>query len=252
MATWPISVNAQERTRRLIDLFLVSVLLDAGAGTKWQYKSKESGRFYRRSEGLAVASLEMFKSGMFSSNPNEPCQVDSAALKKLTIGAVAKGLQVTEQNTIDGLEGRTNLLIRLGDALQNQDIFGADARPGNMLGEEVEKGMWKRYLTIDGRLPSLAPHHSGFICSRRLVTYFLGGLDGWSRTHLARFAYSNRRHSYWRCLAVLEHADGPQKSLWKHRPLSQAHSMALLLVDGPHDQTHACAFRWRGAVDRSA
>lgn len=134
MATWPISVNAQERTRRLIDLFLVSVLLDAGAGTKWQYKSKESGRFYKRSEGLAVASLEMFKAGMFSSNPNEPCQVDGAALKTLTVGAVAKALQVSEQNPIDGLEGRTNLLIRLGDALKNQEIFGADARPGNMLG----------------------------------------------------------------------------------------------------------------------
>ena len=63
MATWPSTVDNQERTRRLIDLFLVSVLLDAGAGTKWQYKSKESGKIYRRSEGLAVASLEMFKAG---------------------------------------------------------------------------------------------------------------------------------------------------------------------------------------------
>lgn len=137
MATWPTSVNAQERTRRLIDLFLVSVLLDAGAGTKWQYKSKESGRYYKRSEGLAVASLEMFKAGLFSSDPNEPCQVDSAALKKLSVNAIAKGLQVSEQNPIDGLEGRTNLLIRLGDALQNQDIFGAEARPGNMLGKHL-------------------------------------------------------------------------------------------------------------------
>lgn len=68
MATWPKSVNPQERTRRLIDLFLVSVLLDAGAGTKWTYKSKESGKMYRRSEGLAVASLEMFKAGAFSSS----------------------------------------------------------------------------------------------------------------------------------------------------------------------------------------
>lgn len=134
MATWPISVNTQERTRRLMDLFLVSVLLDAGAGTKWQYKSKESGRFYKRSEGLAVASLEMFKAGLFSSNPNEPCQVDGNALRKLTIVAVAKGLQISEHNHIDGLQGRTTLLIKLGDALQNQEIFGADARPGNMLG----------------------------------------------------------------------------------------------------------------------
>ena len=42
-------------------MFLVSVLLDAGAGMSWSYKSTENGRIYRRSEGLAVASLEMFK-----------------------------------------------------------------------------------------------------------------------------------------------------------------------------------------------
>ena len=134
MASWPSTVDNQERTRRLIDLFLVSVLLDAGAGTKWQYRSKESGKVYRRSEGLAVASLEMFKAGLFSSSQNEPCQVDSAGLKRLDIKTVARGLQVTDENPIDGLEGRTGLLLRLGDALQNQEVFGLEARPGNMLG----------------------------------------------------------------------------------------------------------------------
>lgn len=74
--TWPSSVDAAEQTRRLIDLFLVSVLLDAGAGTKWQYKSKDNGKIYRRSEGLAVASLDMFKEGLFSSNPEQKEQVD--------------------------------------------------------------------------------------------------------------------------------------------------------------------------------
>lgn len=135
MATWPKSVNPQERTRRLIDLFLVSVLLDAGAGTKWTYKSKESGKMYRRSEGLAVASLEMFKAGAFSSNPDEPCQVDAAGLKKINAQYLAKGLQVTEHNPLAGLEGRASLLVKLGDALQNQDIFGIEARPGYLLGE---------------------------------------------------------------------------------------------------------------------
>ncbi|EMC94263.1 hypothetical protein BAUCODRAFT_124976 [Baudoinia panamericana UAMH 10762] len=133
MQSWPSSVDAQERTRRLIDLFVVSVLLDAGAGTKWQYKSKESGKMLKRSEGLAVASLEMFKTGLFSSNANQPYEVDSVALKRLTVDKMAKGLQVSEDNPIDGLEGRTRLLIRLGDALRNQQIFGTEARPGNML-----------------------------------------------------------------------------------------------------------------------
>ncbi|KAF2455623.1 hypothetical protein BDY21DRAFT_416164 [Lineolata rhizophorae] len=133
MASWPSGIDAQERARRLIDLFLVSVLLDAGAGTKWQYKSKESGRTYRRSEGLAVASLEMFKAGMFSSDTAKPHQVDAAGLKNLDVATMAKGLQVSDSNPIEGLEGRTGLLMRLASALLNPEIFGIEGRPGNML-----------------------------------------------------------------------------------------------------------------------
>jgi hypothetical protein len=54
-------VDNSEKCKRLLDLFLISVLLDAGAGTEWSYKSVENGRIYRRSEGIAVATLEMFK-----------------------------------------------------------------------------------------------------------------------------------------------------------------------------------------------
>ncbi|KAL1998267.1 hypothetical protein VTN02DRAFT_6500 [Thermoascus thermophilus] len=133
LQSWPSIIDAQERTRRLIDLFLISVLLDAGAGTKWSYKSKESGKVYSRSEGLAVASLEMFKSGMFSSDPTEPCQVDGAGLKKVTVEVLAKGLQHSAENPLAGLEGRAGLLARLSEALNNQEYFGVDARPGNML-----------------------------------------------------------------------------------------------------------------------
>jgi hypothetical protein len=131
--SWPACVDTQERTRRLIDLFLVSVLLDAGAGSRWQYKTQEDGRVFKRSEGLAVASLEMFKAGLFSSNPDQPFQVDSAALKHLTTESVGKGLQVSSENPVDGLAGRTSLLVRLGDSLLNKEVFGSNSRPGNIL-----------------------------------------------------------------------------------------------------------------------
>lgn len=134
LSSWGKDVDSSERCRRLLDLFLVSVLLDAGAGTSWSYKSKENGRTYRRSEGLAIASLEMFKSGLFSSNTTQQCQVDADGLRALTVDKMAAGLQVSESNPIAGLEGRTGLLIRLADALRNHSLFGADARPGNMLG----------------------------------------------------------------------------------------------------------------------
>ncbi|KAF4630884.1 hypothetical protein G7Y89_g7251 [Cudoniella acicularis] len=132
-ASWRSDIDPSERCRRLLDLFLVSVLLDAGAGTTWSYKSTENGRIYRRSEGLAIASLEMFKSGIFSSNSSQPYQVDGEGLRNLTVETMRAGLQVTEENPIAGLEGRTELLIKLSEAMMNHTYFGADGRPGNML-----------------------------------------------------------------------------------------------------------------------
>lgn len=56
------------------------------------------------------------------------------ALKGLTVEILARGLQISDSNPMDGLEGRSSLLIKLGEALDNQDFFGVDSRPGNMLG----------------------------------------------------------------------------------------------------------------------
>lgn len=131
-------MDPSERCRRLLDLFLVSVLLDAGAGNSWSYKSKENGRTYKRSEGLAIASLEMFKDGLFSSDRTQPHQVDSTGLKGLTLEKMTAGLQVSASNPIAGLEGRTGLLLRLSEALHNEQLFGMGERPGNMLGKSAE------------------------------------------------------------------------------------------------------------------
>jgi len=135
LATWPPEeVDNTEKCKRIIDLFLVSVLLDAGAGTNWSYKSPENGRIYRRSEGIALASLDMFKSGLFSGNKSNKYQVDKEGLKHLTVEALAQGLQSRPGNEIAGLEGRAQLLIRLATALdQNKEFFGEEGRPGNML-----------------------------------------------------------------------------------------------------------------------
>lgn len=75
---------AKETTKSLLDLFLVSVLLDAGAGPKWSYKEKDTDLTYARSEGLAIAGLDMFKSGLFSSDSNYPYRADGQFLDKLS------------------------------------------------------------------------------------------------------------------------------------------------------------------------
>jgi hypothetical protein len=57
----------------LVDLFFVSVLLDAGAGDHWRFTEPETGSIYERSEGIAVASLYMFKAGVFSTGELGNC-----------------------------------------------------------------------------------------------------------------------------------------------------------------------------------
>lgn len=75
-------VDAVEQSRRLIDLVIVSVLVDAGAGQKWKYKTS-SGEFVGRSEGLAIASYDMFLNGYFSSAHDLPDRVDGKSVRNL-------------------------------------------------------------------------------------------------------------------------------------------------------------------------
>jgi hypothetical protein len=71
--------DTKEEARGLVDLVVISVLLlDAGAGNTWKYTEEQSGRTFTRSEGLAVASVHMFQSGLFSSDSQQPYRVDGA------------------------------------------------------------------------------------------------------------------------------------------------------------------------------
>ncbi|KAN0094927.1 Protein of unknown function (DUF1688) domain containing protein [Tylopilus felleus] len=135
LETWSTAgVATTEQCKRLLDLFLVSVLLDAGAGNDWTYTEPGTGRTFARSEGLGVASFHMFRAGMFSGSVEQPCRVDAQGLRHFTTDKVAKAMQVTAANPMVGLDGRTALLVRLGTALTSHpQFFGEDARPGNML-----------------------------------------------------------------------------------------------------------------------
>lgn len=195
LSSWGNAVDNPERCRRLLDLFLVSVLLDAGAGTSWTYKSTENGRIYRRSEGLAVASFEMFKSGLFSSNESQPHQVDADGLRRLTVEKMGEGLQVTAENPIAGLEGRTGLLIRLADALNNTQLFGADARPGNMLGTFLSSlARIPRLISTKNRLSPLPPQNPRVLHSHCSSPHPLVRFDGWPRSDLACLPHQHRQH----------------------------------------------------------
>ncbi len=126
-----IDPAAQARAR--IDLTLVSVLLDAGAGPQWRYAEAESGQTLSRSEGLGVASFRAFMQGQFSSDAADPHRVDAEALRRIDAATLAQMFQVRSDNPLVGLDGRVALLQRLGQTLRAQpEVFGADGRPGGL------------------------------------------------------------------------------------------------------------------------
>jgi hypothetical protein len=126
-------LDTRDRARAMIDLTVVSVLLDAGAGPDWRYDEADSGQRFARSEGLGVASWHAFGDGMFSSSATNPLQVDAAGLRDLDADRLAGAFQVTPTNPLVGVDGRVRLLHRLGAAIAAQPAyFGPAGRPGGL------------------------------------------------------------------------------------------------------------------------
>ncbi len=124
-----------EKARAAFDLAIVSVLLDAGAGPAWSYTEPGSGARFTRSEGLAVASFDMFAAGLFSTGNAAPLRADAARLVGLSDTEIASGFQVTAENPMTGLAGRAGLMRRLGTVVANAPSLFAlqdSARPGGL------------------------------------------------------------------------------------------------------------------------
>ena len=129
---WP---DPAARARAEFDLAIVSVFLDAGAGPAWRYHDPKTGLAIGRSEGLGLASLAMFESGAFSANPRNPLRVDADVLANLSVADLKRGLQVSETNPLVGIEGRVDLVRRLGALVASRpDVFGRHdtPRPGGL------------------------------------------------------------------------------------------------------------------------
>ena len=121
------------RARADFDLAIVSVLLDAGAGPQWRYRDPLTGEEFSRSEGLALASFDMFTRGAFSHDPANRLRANANALAKLDIKALRDSFQVSDANLLLGLEGRAELLRSLGHLIaQRPEIFALhdSPRPG--------------------------------------------------------------------------------------------------------------------------
>ncbi|WOB08593.1 URC4/urg3 family protein [Piscinibacter gummiphilus] len=135
--------DAAEQAQAHIDLTVMSVLLDAGAGPSWRFDEK--GAEFTRSEGLGVATFRAFVAGCFSSDPLDPLRVDAPALQRVDDALLAQVFQVRDDNPLVGLTGRATLMRRLGDTLASQPgVFGADGRPGGLYDTLTQRGQLDR------------------------------------------------------------------------------------------------------------
>ena len=142
--------SREEQLAARFELVITSVLLDAGAGATWQYRGADGG-VYSRSEGLAVASYELFLAGALGGSKAAP-RADAVGLTGVTAGRLGAAFQVTADNPLTGLEGRAALLRRLGDVVAlAPEYFGSSesARLGNL-------GVWLLHSAHDGRLEASA------------------------------------------------------------------------------------------------
>lgn len=127
------AVDPAARARAMIDLTVVSVLLDAGAGPDWHYDEAATGQRFARSEGLGVATFDAFVDGVFSGDAGVPLRVDAHGLRSLTASGLAEAFQAGPGNPLVGMDGRVALLHRLGEALDSQpETFGPLGRPGGL------------------------------------------------------------------------------------------------------------------------
>ena len=134
--------DTMARARADFDLVIVSVLLDAGAGSHWRYRDPVTASDVTRSEGLGLASIDMFAKGAFSHDPNERLRVDAETLANLDSKTLRSGFQVRPDNPLLGLDGRAELLRSLGRLVAlRPEIFARhdSPRPGGFFDHLVAK-----------------------------------------------------------------------------------------------------------------
>lgn len=127
-------MDVEQQARVKVELAIVSVLLDAGAGDKWAWKDEATGKTLSKSEGLAAASFDMFVDGGFSSDPDDPLRVDPEGLKAVTKRELSAYFQVSPANPLAGIDGRVALLGKLGQGVATQKRYFGEIEPrlGNL------------------------------------------------------------------------------------------------------------------------
>ncbi|MES2614532.1 MAG: DUF1688 family protein [Bdellovibrionota bacterium] len=112
------------------DLVIPSVLLDAGAGMAWKYFDKQYSETYSKSEGLALASLEMYYAGLFA---------NASALSSINEECIEKYFQVSAQNPLLAVSGRVTLMQNLAQVLKKCDSIFKTQRVSDIIDDLLQK-----------------------------------------------------------------------------------------------------------------
>jgi hypothetical protein len=194
-------LSPRDRVKTLYELAIASVLLDAGAGPSWQYREAETGQTWQRSEGLAIASFRMFIAGGFSSDPEHPYQADAVGLQAITPEHLAPHFQVTENNNLVGIQGRSQLLRTLGHIVATTpDVFGSEApRLGNLVDYLVPVGT--QTLPAPKIFAAIITHF-GSIWPGRLVLDGVNLGDVWSHSQVGYVPF--HKLSQWLTYSLIE------------------------------------------------
>lgn len=201
--------DSEERARVAFDLIITSVLLDAGAGEHWQYQDPESGVILNRSEGLAVASINAFKKGLFSSDPKQPFRADAAALQSITIDSLGAAFQVTSSNQLASLDGRSKLMNELGAVIREQpQLFGQTNHRIGCLFDYLKTQVIDNKLDVQ-KIFSAITHGLGEIWPGRLSLDGINLGDTWHHSAVCVNGPSNRfvplhKLSQWITFSLIE------------------------------------------------
>lgn len=133
--------TSPDLARSAIDLAVLTVLMTAGPGATWRYAEDDSELVFARSEGLSLATLQMFRMGLFSGASN-PYQVDPEGLAGITEEVLAQYFQVSDKNPLSGIREKKALLDRLAATLDgNKGTFGLkNSRPGHLFDVITARG----------------------------------------------------------------------------------------------------------------
>jgi hypothetical protein len=175
-ATLP-AAGPLERLRRAFDLVIMSVLVDAGTGGAWSYADGATQSRLSSSEGLALASLDLYRMGVEKAPGHA---LEAKWLTALDVRDFEAAFQVRDGNPLSGVMGRVSLLNRLGKAcLARQEVFAAHgpARPGGFADAIVESAEGGRIAA--GTILELVLDALGTIWPSRITLNGIALGDSW-------------------------------------------------------------------------